>query len=386
MTPAIMTFLSASLQMNVTQSSPLLGILICVLICKTLIDAKSIKYDLQMLAFSTALMIIYIVTATTRQEFNYSLFQLAFYAIIPIAICQQKFDIKQVIVDILLLSLPLVIVINKILAVDNVGLNQANMYNTYCFIPPVIAAITYFVFYRKNTSSLLLKMALLLNAYYLVRTLFTATRGFWLVLASYVVLLIFYRLQIKATNRKYIAILSVVAIILLVVSLNASSIISLFSDVAENTFGNGIGIVAKTKRLLGMGDILNGRSVIWGETMMNILKNPILGYGLEATKYLTSGPYLYPHNYILQLILDCGIIGLYPIYITIKAMVFFLDKNYDKIDNKISLLFLLSISIPIVSFSYDIWKYSAFWLLIGFGTTLLIGNKNHDKYKKEFRI
>ena len=160
--------------------------------------------------------------------------------------------------------------------------------------------------------------------------------------------------------------------------MNINTIILFVLNIFEAVFGDKVGIIIKTRRLLEQGDILNGRTKLWIDAINSIIKKPITGYGFEATKYITFGAHPYPHNFLLQLILDCGIIGIYPIFIAFKSIILFFRKNDIKQETRVSLLFLISISIPIVSVSYDIWKYSAFWFLIGYGASMIKRSKYND--------
>ncbi len=375
MVPAITSFLNNMFKIDMSLSIMIISVMICALLVLSIMISKSMKYNVFSVIFSVLIIIIYAVSSVIRTDLNYSLLQLLFYVLIPIFVAQQKFSIKYVLLGVLIISVPLVLGIGKMLAIENVGLNQSDMYNSYCFIPPIIASFVYLLSYKNRGIA---NLFILLNFYYLIKVITSSPRGFLVVLVVFAFMIVFLRLKKCKSLKKYYCSLIITFICLILVILNANIIIKFLLDIFEGIFGDNVGFLVKTRRLLELGDITNGRNELWTESINNIIRSPLIGYGLESTKYLTFGEYFYPHNFVLQLLLDCGIVGLYPIIIVIKTLFFYFKKSLNDDHTNVILLYFIAISIPIASLSYDILKYSSFWLLIGFGASMVRRNFRND--------
>ncbi|MGR5547776.1 O-antigen ligase family protein [Vibrio sp. DNB22_12_1] len=71
--------------------------------------------------------------------------------------------------------------------------------------------------------------------------------------------------------------------------------------------------------------ISNGRMALWNESVNLISQKPFLGYGPEAHIFETKIGFLQPHNFLLQSLLEFGILGTVPIlfilYYIIKSAI-----------------------------------------------------------------
>lgn len=362
MAPAIITLLSSVFNIPVATTSIVLASLILILQVATFPKDKT-KFSLISLMMIGVYLIIYLATLfNASPKIPYSIMQFGFYFVIPIVIIQRTFSIEKILEYTIILSFPLLFGINRILALENVGLNQANMYNTYSLLPPIIATLAYILHYRKKGTPLL-KLFCLINIFYLCKATPTAVRGFFLVIGVYVILAFLLKLQQIKNKKIYFIILASIVSASIILIANLNNIANLISQLPQN--GN-IGILTKTKHMLDIGDITNGRIDIWNKTLEHIAQRPILGNGFESLSTLTDGKYPYPHNFALQLILDCGIFGLLPIFLCVKAICDLLIGKKRTNEEKVFLLFIISISIPILFLSYDVWKYAPFWLLVGY--------------------
>lgn len=371
--PAFITLMNNYFYVSISISSICISVIILALIIISAMASRKIKLNVWSVLFCIAMCIFFLVTYIIRENLNYSIAQLFFYVIIPIVVCQQDFSIKKVLEYTIILSIILITGLGRMLRVENVGLNQSDMYNAYCFIPSIIATVIYIANYK--TDNALVLAAEICNAIYLVRVAITAPRGFWLAIATLIILLTIKAIRRKKTIYKFLSLI-IVTVFSAIFLFNIESITNSIGDLLQNILGERIGIFIKTEALLQKGDLLNGRGEIWLNSINNIALNPIIGYGLESTVYISEGSIPYPHNYVLQLLQDCGFIGLYPITISISALIAYIKKNNDDRSITTTLLFLISISLPIVLISYDIWKYSPFWLLIGYGISI------HNKERK----
>ncbi len=115
--------------------------------------------------------------------------------------------------------------------------------------------------------------------------------------------------------------------------------------------------------------VLNGRKTIYYIAIENILKSPIIGHGIG---YFESLGFNYPHNIILELLLDFGVLGIMiMIFIIIKFI-----QDVGKLDSQKRCLFMLVFFVGemILNFSSTIWLYPPFWLLL----FMVFSTKNYE--------
>lgn len=377
MSPAIITFLGSTFDASVTFSSILvLSVLLLLMILFGFSEPK-IKLPPIALAICGFLLLAFVISKVIFPDTQYNMLQLGFYILLPILIVQQEFNFERVLKTIILLSIPLVFSVEKILAVENVGLNQADMYATYSFVSPIVASFTYLIFFRDKSKKIIeaLKknylaiIGFLLNLYYCIRVAQTAVRGYWLILVVYIAMLAILFMQKKLKKKTYYIVLSCSTFIIILTIINLENIVSFLTRDIDANETNNVGFLLKMKRLLTMGDLLNGREKIWGESMQYISQSPIFGNGTESMNRLSNGLYPHPHNFALQLLQDLGILALGFIFITGYLIYKFLKYGYDR--SKIILLFLITITVPMVMLSGDIWKNVAFWLMVGYGIKIV---------------
>ena len=139
--------------------------------------------------------------------------------------------------------------------------------------------------------------------------------------------------------------------------------------------------IQKTFRLKK--DISNGRDEITQYVVENIFKSPLWGHGISVIRYNTNGVIDYPHNFILQLFYDGGILLAVPVlYFVIKMLWHAIwGENNDK---TILLVFFCLTCLPKMFFSTNMWENPSFWLLLFNYIQFDIGNfkirKKTDKY------
>ena len=132
-----------------------------------------------------------------------------------------------------------------------------------------------------------------------------------------------------------------------------------------------------------MGDLSNGRADIYSSVINYILNKPFLGYGMNSSPFISSDMIRYPHNFILQLLLDGGIIcAIIPIFISIYS-IYSLVIKFPKREHTIFLIFLESISIPYAFLSGNIWQIINFWLLISWSTANIVDLQENTRLIKK---
>jgi len=376
MTPAILVFFRSAFLVESNIASSFIAVALMVLLLLYCFSRPKNRIKASSIFLAVSLFLVLAASLFFYTGVDYSLAQFGFYILVPLLVSQQEFNIQNILKNIMVLSIPLFFATDSMLELENVGLNQADMYSTYSFIPSIIATFIYIIYYRKKLDKFTI-LGCLLNIYYCVRVALTATRGFWLVVAVFIFFVILLYIKQKANKKTYLLVAILLFSVLTTIMLNASSIISAVSNIIGDNAGGQAGIFIKTKHLSESSDILNGRAELWSQSIEWISKNPIFGNGFGSTARLYGNElYLYPHNLFLQLMQDCGlIIAAYPMFIIIYAIVSLTKKGKQTEAQNITVLFLVSITIPILFFSNDIWKNSALWLLIGYGIYLR-GSKN----------
>ncbi len=116
---------------------------------------------------------------------------------------------------------------------------------------------------------------------------------------------------------------------------------------------------------MGDGDISNGRIGIYKLALTEFLNSPIVGNGIGT--FTINGEHSYPHNVIIQMLYESGII--YTIILCIPVAVFIrrlFNRGLDDA-NKIVAMFLLCLSFIGLMLSSYYWNQQAFWLIVGFG-------------------
>lgn len=203
------------------------------------------------------------------------------------------------------------------------------------------------------------------------------SRGALVSLAIYVWALIFINVRNKSRMVGF-AVVGCVAILLL---LNLESVLIFLSELL-NAMGLHVNAVEKSVYFLrgGMG-IDNGRSEIFKMSWELIRKSPLVGSGVGALQKYYGVEY--PHNILLQLLYEIGIIG------TVIVVVFLMRgviSNFLRIkthpdfgnavfQNQIFEYFIFLSTVGYLLFSLSYWRYQPFWLYVAITLT------NYDRRK-----
>lgn len=238
-----------------------------------------------------------------------------------------------------------------------------NMARSFAMIPMVVAGIMHLTFYRRKRKWFD-KVCYLVDIYYLLVLIIQGTRS--IAITTLVLLLSLYVKNFGKEQRNRISIFRFsVAIVIIVVLINNFYQILNGLDSLFSSAGIEANFIEKTLRLDEAGDISNGRNTISEYVSQKIWDSPIWGHGASSLSYNTNGRFDYPHNFILQLFYDGGILLaipiLYILYRAIKQAFFCEDK-----DEGVFLLYMVLICVPKMLFSTDMWENAPFWLLIAY--------------------
>ena len=138
-----------------------------------------------------------------------------------------------------------------------------------------------------------------------------------------------------------------------------------------------VSVMAKFVKAIEQGDISNGRFEIWFASLRGFCAEPIWGHGIGQISRDLS--YVHPHNSVVQLLYDGGLLLLALVLIpTCCIAIRFLrlrTKSLQHIMLVVLLIFLFFISVPNSMLSGDLWSNSRVWLLVGFCLSLFAKNE-----------
>lgn len=255
--------------------------------------------------------------------------------------------------------------INGLISERGVGSGdlQIDMGLSYALLPSVIAAIVHFIFYRKNSNTII-KFSYLINIFLFIFLITLSVRG---IIISFVVL--FYTLIFSLIKSKFKILgnmflyVSMGVFILALIKLE-----EIITIIYQYLLDKGIEITALTKsvqKMQGNTGVASGRLDIY-ENVINLVKeNPLLGKGISYYAYYSDGTF--PHNIILQSMLETGLILTLPILLVILIATKISFSSMDEYNNKafkIFILFCFSSAIPRLMFSSYLWKEQLFWALV----------------------
>lgn len=235
----------------------------------------------------------------------------------------------------------------------------------YSMLVPVIANLVY-IRYFYNEENKWMKIIMLpitaINIFYLVQMTMFGSRGpvlcVLLLIASFFILKITEDSTIRVRKGRVFIIIGCAAVGALFFTLILQSISNYFSQ-----FDISMNFVDKFLRMDDAGDMSNGRNAIDKIAWDGIWQSPILGHGTSQFERNTG--IVYPHNFILQILYDGGIVLASIVFIPITRSLLKKIKAIKK-EEYILLLCLFFSSVPGALFSGDLWNSIVLWMFFGF--------------------
>ena len=295
--------------------------------------------------------------------------------------------ILEVIMFISLLALPFA---DQLFAFQFESLQQTNMSVAYAFFVSVSAAFIHFFWYRKG-SNILIILCYLVNIYWMYKIIMVGNRG---VIVSFLFLIMV--LMLRYTKKRDVSdkkkkimtsLLWIFGILIIIIVLNFDNIIIYLYDYFKSRNEAMPSFIIKMYRLIVYkSDISNGRDDLYPFFLNKIMNSPVWGYGMEMSSEVSYGLFPYPHNYILQMLFEGGIIfALFPIVVSVYMVVDTLFKNNDKLEYEVFSVFLLCNCIPKLMISGNIWNQPILWIWLGVGAVRF--NKwRKQKWRTKLRI
>lgn len=358
------------------------------LLLLSLILYRSIsKNDFFAIGFLLGLVVMfYLISAVLGRIGDISFVSFTGYCVFPIICSTLKKNTKIILETIMIISLFVLPVTSQLFEYQYVTLLQVDMSKAYAVFVTISASFIHFFWYRKN-SNLFIKMIYIVNLYYLYKLLNVGNRG----LIASIVFLIFAMLirytrnnNISAKKKMIMTVLiAIFCVVIVVFILNIERIIVYLYKYFSSTNGTVPSFVVKMYNLIVYkSDITNGRDEVYIFFISKTLSNPVIGYGMDMSGTVSGGLYPYPHNYILQLLFEGGIIfAAYPSIISIKMVISTLFKIQNDKDYEAFSLFLLCNCIPKLLLSGDIWNQSILWIWLG--TAALQFARRRDNNEKQ---
>lgn len=234
---------------------------------------------------------------------------------------------------------------------------------TYGFLIPIMASLFFFVFYFNRESKFrkcISSIGIICNSIFFLKMLQFGSRGPLLcVFCAFVFIYICeWRLGKITINKNRLRLLMIWAVIILI---GGITLLSSFSHNLQN-LGFNIYALNKILELNQEGDISNGRSYLNDMTWSYIVDSPFWGHGFDRYNAITK--MLYPHNFVLQLLFDGGIILL----LIVLVPVFNNIKKYWKSCSQESYVFMSMLffaSVPGALFSQNLWQIVVLWVCFG---------------------
>lgn len=240
-----------------------------------------------------------------------------------------------------------------------------SMGTCYALLIPVLGDLVYLRFYYRK-ESIRMKIIMLffaaINLFYLVQMAMFGSRG--PILCAVLLIMSFFIIRIddnkKVFFRKGRVLIIIIGLLFLIFSFTA--ILQALQDFLAK-FDISLNVVDKFLRLDDNGDMTNGRESLSTMAWKGIVESPLWGNGISQFNNNTGEGY--PHNFVLQMLYDGGIILTLAIMVPVTQSLIRKLKTIS--ENKFSFFVLLFFaSVPGALFSGDLWNASTLWMFFGF--------------------
>ena len=240
-----------------------------------------------------------------------------------------------------------------------------SMGTCYALLIPVSGDLVYLRFYYRK-ESIRMKIIMLffaaINLFYLVQMAMFGSRG--PILCAVLLIMSFFIIRIddnkKVFFRKGRVLIIIIGLLFLIFSFTA--ILQALQDFLAK-FDISLNVVDKFLRLDDNGDMTNGRESLSTMAWKGIVESPLWGNGISQFNNNTGEGY--PHNFVLQMLYDGGIILTLAIMVPVTQSLIRKLKTIS--ENKFSFFVLLFFAtVPGALFSGDLWNASTLWMFFGF--------------------
>jgi len=259
-----------------------------------------------------------------------------------------------------------------------------SMMRSYAFLVPVMANILYILLYYKREhlgrvgNNLFFWLITIINSLYLIKIMSLGSRGPFFCIVS---LIIFHWAVKKDENGKLRWNLGKN----LTIGMGILAISTFFRDIMFSLstllhrFGIYLSVIDKfVRKAVETGDMTNGREAIYAKCMEEIPEKLFFGHGMDLFERNTD--IVYPHNFILQIFYDGGL--MLALIILLPVIWYMIKKiRFGSHDTYSMTIFLLFVSVPGALVSSDLWQNERLWLFFGamLSTSFIYNSKMRHK-------
>ena len=337
--------------------------LLIAVMCLCVLISLRIKLKVTFFFLPIFLIVVFCLNVLLGYIDFYDALKMLIFLLIPYIIMLLPLNVELILRSILFLSIfafPFLNIIFRNVSIGNTAIS-ASMGNSYMMLPFALSAILHFWYYRSK--KILYYLIYAINIIITWKLVLYSSRGVLLAIGTLIILIFYFSSQ---KNKKLAILLIITSIsVFTLMIINLESILMNF-EIVLNSIGIKSSFIDKNLHLIGYGDISNGRMRLYKLAITGIKNSFLIGNGIETfginNGLLTS----YPHNLILQILYEGGIVLLSPfIYIFYTGIKSLLKVNINQ-DTSILFMLLFSVSIPRLMVSQDFWLTVSFWMLIGF--------------------
>lgn len=257
----------------------------------------------------------------------------------------------------------------EFISTDTATYGQINMFSSYAISTIIVSSIIYLFFYTKSFKwfDIIVYIA---NLSLLFLVLLQGSRG---AVIELFVLFLFIWWKKSGSNdmrkdflKKYLFLAGILFTGIVIITNYALLLKMIYESL--RSMGISISLINKSYTLIAsqgsVFGVLNGRDTVFANALSLFVKSPVFGTGAGSFGDAFG---TWPHNLILQLLSELGILFSIPFLYVIGRGIFAILRQWKFAESKdagIMLLFLFSISIPRLMLSAYFWKEQSFWMFI----------------------
>lgn len=334
-------------------------IMILVLSAYKLTIRGSLTVSAAWLAFFSVLVLYGVLSRNS----DLTALQMILYIFLPAIVATSKIDMHKFLRFSTYSALFLLLVFPTLIRdLSNEGIRQISINGiSYAVLPVFVAGLFHFTLYRKEETNLVIRICYIIDV--LVGALLIAygNRGVVLsvVIAVFIAIVFNQKDRITFNRGIFLTVLFIASIVLV---LNIQSVLVYLYDVTSK-FGIELTFINKFTLLNQMQDLSNGRNAIREYVLSHVGETLVWGHGLSTIYHNSGGSIVYPHNLIIQLLYDGGLLLSVPVLFLLISAAIYLFRGKEQ-NIRMLILFFSVVCIPKMMLSSDIWLNPAFWLFI----------------------
>ena len=327
---------------------------------RTELDIKKYPY---LLLFNIVLFPVVSIMYLDYSEM--SVIKLIAFSALPMLLFLFKFNPKKVI-EYTCYFIPLALLVQNDLFRLHGSFDQMEMGYSYAVVHFCVASLFELFYYRKEIKkNYYMMFCIAVGIYLTLKLILLSTRGTLVSILAAVFLICITNLDNEGNIKKPNYRIVFVGILAFAVIYNYKAILNYLIDVIPKV---GIRVPAafqKTFDALKNKDLSHGRDELNVFVEQSFRQRPWFGYGTQTFKYF-QGHYAYPHNCMMQLLFENGIVGSFYILINLFTGIYFAinPRCRQNKDEVLAKRLIMLAAIPMLFFSNDMWTTPAFWMFL----------------------